>query len=166
SSDFCRIRAPSPRWGTGGRMTSILETPEAKPSTPGSGRVLAVAGIGLAVVILGVTAYLLVALRDARRQIAHLTEQTTIADKRSKELDLALAALGGQTVTIAERAGVTAAELERTATVARQLREAQRKGQADIDALGGEVGRVKDAVAASKAAHQETQASLRHTIGR
>jgi hypothetical protein len=148
-------------------MTSILETPETRPSTPGSGpgRTLAVAGIGLAVVILGLTAYLLVALRDARRQIAHLTEQTTIADKRAKELDLALAALGGQTVTIAERAGVTAAELEKTATVARQLREAQRKGQADIDAIGGEVGRVKDAVAASKAALEETQASLRHAIG-
>jgi hypothetical protein len=148
-------------------MTSILETPETKPSTPGSGpgRILAVAGIAVAIVILGLTAYLLVALRDARRQIAHLTAQTTIADRRAKELDLALAALGGQTVTIAERAGVTAAELEKTATVARQLREAQRKGQADIDAIGGEVGRVKDAVAASKAALEETQASLRHAIG-
>ena len=147
-------------------MTSILETPKTE-STPGSGpgRTLAVAGIGLAVVILGLTAYLLVAQRDSRRQIAHLTEQTTIADRRAKELDLALAALGGQTVTIAERAGVTAAELEKTATVARQLREAQRKGQADIDAIGGEVGRVKDAVAASKAALEETQASLRHAIG-
>jgi hypothetical protein len=148
-------------------MTSILETPETRPSTPGSGpgRTLAVAGIGLAVVILGLTAYLLVALRDERRQIAHLTEQTTSVDRRAKELDLALAALGGQTVTIATRAGVTAAELEKTATVARQLREAQRKGQADIDAIGGEVGRVKDAVAASKAALEETQASLRHAIG-
>jgi len=148
-------------------MTSILETPETRPSMPGSGpgRILAVAGIAVAIVILGLTAYLLVALRDARRQIAHLGERTTIADQRAKELDLALAALGGQTVTIAERAGVTAAELEKTATVARQLREAQRKGQADIDAIGGEVGRVKDAVAASKAALEETQASLRHAIG-
>jgi hypothetical protein len=96
-------------------MTSILETPETRPSTPGSGpgRILAVAGIAVAIVILGLTAYLLVALRDARRQIAHLTERTTIADQRAKELDLALAALGGQTVTIAERAGVTAAELRR-----------------------------------------------------
>ena len=148
-------------------MTSILETPETKPSTAGSGpgRILAVAGIAVAIVILGLTAYLLVALRDARRQIAHLNDRTTVADQRAKELDLALAALGGQTVTIAERAGVSAAELEKTATVARQLREAQRKGQADIDAIGGEVGRVKDAVAASKAALEETQASLRHAIG-
>ena len=148
-------------------MTSILETPETKPSTAGNGpgRTLALAAIGLAIVIGGLTAYLLVALRDARRQIAHLSDQTAVADKRARELDLALAALGGQTVTIAERAGVTAAELEKTATVARQLREAQRKGQADIDAIGGEVGRVKDAVAASKAALEETQASLRHAIG-
>src|SRR4029078_8776092 len=101
-----RIRAP--RVGAGGCMTSILETPETRPSTPGSGpgRILAVGGIAVAIVMLGLTAYLLVALRDARRQIAHLTERTTIADQRAKELDLALAALGGQTVSIDERGRV------------------------------------------------------------
>ena len=148
-------------------MTSILETPETKPSTPGSGpgKALAVAGIGLAIVALALTTYLLVELRQARRQIAQLTEQNATADKRAKDLDLALAALGGQTVAIADKAGVTAAELERTATVARQLREAQRKGQADLDALGGEVGKVRDDVAAGKAALEQTQARLQHAIG-
>ena len=89
-------------------MTSILETPETKPSTPGSGpgKALAVAGIGLAIVALALTTYLLVELRQARRQIAQLTEQNTTADQRAKELDLALAALGGQTVAIADKAGV------------------------------------------------------------
>ena len=112
-------------------MDSILDTPESKPSTDGGGpgKVLGMIGTGLAVAALAGATYLFVELRDARRQIAQLTEQTTIADKRTKELDLALAAVRGQTVTIAERAGVTAAELEKTATAARQLREEQRKGQ-------------------------------------
>jgi hypothetical protein len=155
-------------------MTSILETPETKPQAPGSGpgTALAMAGIGLAVVALGLAAYLLVQLRDARRQITELTAQATTSDKRTKELDLALAGVRGQTVTIGERAGITAAELEKTATAARQLREQQRKGQADLDALGGEVGKVKDdveaskaAIDASKAAIEETQARLQHAIG-
>jgi hypothetical protein len=155
-------------------MTSILETPETKPQTPGSGpgTALAMAGIGLAVVALGLAAYLLVQLRDARRQIAELTAQATTSDKRAKELDLALAGVRGQTVTIAQRAGITAAELEKTATAARQLREEQRKGQADLESLGGEVGKVKDdveaskaAIDASKAAIEETQAKLQHAIG-
>jgi hypothetical protein len=73
------------------------------------------AGVGLGVVALGLATYLLVELRDARRQIAQLSEQTKSSDKRAKELDLALAAVRGQTVTIAQRAGFTAAELEKTA---------------------------------------------------
>jgi hypothetical protein len=155
-------------------MTSILETPETKPSTEadGTGKTLAMVGIGLAVAALGVATYLLVELRDARRQIAELTDQATKSDKRAKELDLGLAAVRGQTAKIGERAGVTAAELEKTAAAARQLREEQRKGQADLETLGGEVGKVKDdveankaAVEASKAAIEETQARLQSAIG-
>jgi hypothetical protein len=155
-------------------MTSILETPETKPSTEadGPGKTLAMVGIGLAVAALGVATYLLVELRDARRQIAELTDQATKSDKRAKELDLGLAAVRGQTAKIGERAGVTAAELEKTAAAARQLREEQRKGQADLETLGGEVGKVKDdveankaAVEASKAAIEETQARLQSAIG-
>ena len=138
----------------------------------GPGNALAMAGIGLGVVALGLATYLLVELRDARRQIAQLSEQTKSSDKRAKELDLAVAAVRGQTVTVAQRAGFTAAELEKTAAAARQLREEQRKGQADLDALGGEVGKVKDDVQASKAAIdasktaiEETQAQLQRAMG-
>jgi hypothetical protein len=155
-------------------MTSILEVPEEKPpaAVSGPGKALAMVGIVLGVVALGLATYLLVELRDARRQIAQLTEQTKSSDKRAKELDLALAAVRGQTVTVAQRAGFTAAELEKTAAAARQLREEQRKGQADLDALGGEVGKVKDDVEASKAAIdasktaiEETQAQLQRAVG-
>jgi hypothetical protein len=155
-------------------MTSILEVPEEKPPAAVSGpsKALAMAGIGLGVVALGLATYLLVDLRDARRQIAQLTEQTKSSDKRAKEMDLALAAVRGQTVTVAQRAGVTAAELDKTAAAARELREEQRKGQADLDALGGEVGKVKDDVEASKAAIdasktaiEETQAQLQRAVG-
>ena len=155
-------------------MTSILEVPEEKPRAAGNapGNALAVAGIGLGIVALGLATYLLVELRDARGQIAQLSEQSKTSDKRAKELDLALAAVRGQTVTVAQRAGVTASELEKTAAAARELREEQRKGQAGLDALGGEVGKVKDDVEASKAAIdasrtaiEETQAQLKRAVG-
>jgi hypothetical protein len=148
-------------------MTSILDTPESKPPSTegGPGKTLGMVGTGLAVVALGVGTYLFVELRDARRQIAQLTAQATSTDKKTKELDLGLAAVRGQTVTIAERSGVTEAELEKTAAAARQLREEQRKGQESLTTLGGEVGKVKDDVAASKAAIDETQAKLQRAIG-
>ena len=124
---------------------------------------------GLAVVALGAAIYLFVELRDARRQIVALRPRWRSwprrADKRTKELDLGLAAVRGQTAAVAEKAGVTAAELESTAAAARQLREEQRKGQENLASLGGEVGKVKDDVAASKAAIEETQAQLQRAIG-
>jgi hypothetical protein len=148
-------------------MTSILETPETKPPNAGGGlgNALGMVGTGLAVVALGGATYLFVELRDARRQIARLTEQAASADKRTKELDLSLAAVRGQTSQVAERAGVTEAELDKTAAAARQLREEQRKGQEHLTTLGGEVGKVKDDVAASKAAIEETQAQLQRAVG-
>jgi hypothetical protein len=145
-------------------MNSILETSETKPSNAGGGlgSTLGKVAIGLAVVALGAATYLFVELRDARRQIGRLTEQATSADRRAKELDLSVAAVRGQTATIAERAGITEAELDKTAAAARQLREEQRKG---LTTLGGEVVKVKDDVAASKAAIEETQAKLQRAMG-
>ena len=55
--------------------------------------------------------------------------------------------------------------LEKTAVAARQLREEQRKGQESLANLGGEVGKVKEDVAASKAAIEQTQAQLQRAIG-
>jgi len=150
-------------------MNSILDTPEQKPSNSstggGLGKILGIVGIVLGVAALGMGTYLLTELRDARKEIARLNEQASSADKKDKELDLALAGVRGQTATIAERAGVTEAELDKTAKAARQLREAQRKGQENLESLGGEVGKVKDDVAASRAAIEETQAQLQRAIG-
>jgi hypothetical protein len=153
-------------------MSSITETQETKPAPTGGGgiaSVLGMLGAGLAVVALGLAAYLFVALRDARVQIgalqARVTELASTGDKRTKELDLGLAGLRGQTEAIAEKTGVTASELEKTAAAARQLRDEQRKGQEHLASLGGEVGKVKDDVAASKAAIEQTQAQLQRAIG-
>jgi hypothetical protein len=148
-------------------MSSILETPETKPKDAGGGlgSTLGKVATGLAVVALGAATYLFVELRDAHKQIARLTEQAASADKRAKELDLSVAAVRGQTAEIAERAGITEAELDKTAATARQLREQQRKGQENLTSLGGEVGKVKDDVAASKAAIEETQAKLQRAMG-
>jgi hypothetical protein len=154
-------------------MSSITDTQETKPVPPAAGgglaSVLAMVGAGLALVALGLAAYLFLQLRVARTQIAALSarvgEVAATGDKRTKDLDLGLAAVRGQTAAVAEKVGVTAAELERTAAAARQLRDEQRKGQESLANLGGEVGKVKDDVAASKAAIEETQAQLQHAIG-
>ena len=154
-------------------MNSITDTQETKPAAPTAegvrSSVLGIVAAGVAVVALGAAVYLYVELRHARQQIAALqarvTEVASTADKRTKELDLGLAAVRGQTEAVAERAGVTQAELERTAAAARQLREDQRRGQENLANLGGEVGKVKDDVAASKAAIEETQAKLQRAIG-
>jgi hypothetical protein len=145
-------------------MSSILETPETKPSGGGGGLggVLGIVGTVVALVSLGLAAYLFVGLRDARQQIARLTEET---DKKTKDLDSRLAAVRGQTATIAERAGVTEAELERTAAEAQALRDAQQKGEKTVKNLGGEVGKVKDDVAAQKAAIAETNEKLQRAMG-
>jgi hypothetical protein len=147
-------------------MTSILDTPETTPKTGGGlGVVLGIVGAVLAVVSLGMAIYLFVGLKEARKEIARLTEATSTADKKAKDLDSRLAAVRGQTAAIAERAGVTEAELEKTAQAAQQLREAQLKGQQHVKTLGGEVGKVKDDVAAQKAAIAETQENLQRAMG-
>ena len=66
-------------------MTSILEVPEEKApaAARGPSQALAMAGVGLGVVALGLATYLLVELRDARRQIAQLSEQGRSSDKRA-----------------------------------------------------------------------------------
>src|SRR5262249_59318987 len=72
------------RQRAGGGMNSFLETPETKPSTTegGAGKTLGIAAVvatRLAVVALGLAAYLFVGLRDARREIAQLTEAASSA---------------------------------------------------------------------------------------
>ncbi len=151
----------------------ITDTPETKPAatTAGGGlaSVLGMLGTGLGVVALGAGVYLFTEVRAARTQIdvlqARVSDLTSAADKRTKELDLGLAAVRGQTAAVAEKAGVTQSELEKTAAAARQLREEQRKGQESLANLGGEVGKVKEDVAASKAAIEQTQAQLQRAIG-
>lgn len=147
-------------------MNSILETPE-KPKGAGGGigAVLGIVGTALAVVSLGLAIYLFVGLRSAQKEIVRLTAASTEAEQKTKDLDSGLAAVKGQTATIAERAGVTEAELEKTAAEAQALREAQAKGQQTVKTLGGEVGKVKDDVAAQKAAIAETNEKLSRAMG-
>jgi len=154
-------------------MSSISDTQETTPPAPTAGgglaSVLGMLGAGLSVLSLAAAIYLFLELRDARKQIAVLSarvgELAATGDKRTKDLDLGLAAVRGQTAAVAEKAGVTAAELERTAAAAQKLRDEQRKGQENLASLGGEVVKVKDDVAASKAAIEQTQAQLQHAIG-
>jgi hypothetical protein len=148
-------------------MNSILETPETKPNATAGGAlgILGVVGALLGVVSLGMAIYLFVGLRDARKEIARLTEAASNTDKRTKDLDSGLAAVRGETATIAERAGFTESELEKTAQAAQRLREAQLQGQEHVKTLGGEVVKVKDDVAATKAAIAETQEKLQRAVG-
>ncbi len=153
-------------------MQSLLASegpePAAPPaSTPAStqnliGMILSVASIALALV-------LAVLLYAANRKInaleARVAQVAAAGEAQSKEADLALAAVTGQTKAIAERAGVTEAELERTATAAKELRDLQRRGQKNLESLGGEVGKVKEDLAAQKAAIDEANAKLSRAIG-
>lgn len=142
----------------------MLDAPETKPSGGGGGlgTVLGIAGTVLGVAALGLGIYSFVQLRETKRELARLSTAATDADKKAKDLDSGLAAVRGQTATIAERAGVTEAELEKRAEEAQALRESQRKGMAT---LGGEVGKVKDDVAAQKAAIAETNEKLSRAMG-
>ena len=150
-----------------GTITDRDDTQQAASS--GASGVLPMVATGLGVVALGVAIYLFVELRDARKQVVALqgkvTELAATADKQAKVIDLGLAAVRGQTAALADKAGVTEAELERTAKAARQLREEQRKGQESLANLDGEVGKVKEDVAASKAAIEAAQAQLQGAIG-
>ena len=126
------------------------------------GLILSVAGIALAVVLGGL-------LYGANKKInalqGRVSELAAATESQAKDVDLALAAVKGQTKTIADRAGVTEAELEKTATAAKELRVAQRRGQKNLESLGGEVGKVKEDLAAQKAAIEEANAKLSRAIG-
>ena len=148
---------------------SLLGNEEPKPtaSTPAArqnplGIVLGAAGIALALV-------LAVLLYGANKKIgaleARVAEVAAAGEAQAKEVDLAMAAVNGQTKTIADRAGVTEAELEKTATAAKELRVAQRRGQKNLETLGGEVGKVKEDLAAQKAAIEEANAKLSRAMG-
>ena len=155
-------------------MQSILDSdqPQQQPqaASPGGGSpvLAAIAGV-LAVIGLGLAIFLFVRLKDARAQIgaleakvSELSAASASNAKATRALDGDLAAVKSQTAAVAERVGMTEAELEKTATAARQLREQQRK---DMASLGGEVGKVKEDLAASQAAIAETQAKLQRAVG-
>jgi hypothetical protein len=148
---------------------SLLGNDEPKPSANATastqsplGMILGVAGIALALVL---AVLLFVANRKINALEARVAQVAAASEAQAKEADLALAAVTGQTKAIAERAGVTEAELEKTATAAKELRTAQSRGQKDLKNLGGEVGKVKEDLAAQKAAIEEANAKLSRAIG-
>jgi hypothetical protein len=154
-------------------MQTLLSDEQPKPGAPPAKApapaaqsplpmALGIGGLALAL-ILGVLLFLANRKIDAlQERVAHLAATN---DARAKDMDLSLAAVKGQTKAIAERTGVTEAELERTATAARELREAQGRGQKDIQHLGGEVGKVKEGLAANQAAIEEANAKLSRAMG-
>jgi hypothetical protein len=148
-------------------MQTLLANEESKPSSGApAGNVLGLvaSGVGIALaLVLAVLLYLANKKIDALQ--ARVAEVSAASEEQDKEIDLALAAVKGQTKAIAERAGVTAAELEKTANAAKELRVAQSKGQKSLENLGGEVGKVKEEVAAQKAAIDEANAKLSRAIG-
>ena len=153
-------------------MGTITDRDDAEPGASAAGGAsgaLPMVATGLGVAALGLAIYLFVELRDARKQVgalqAKVADLASTADKRAKDLDLGLAAVRGQTAAVAEKAGLTASELERTAAAARQLRADQQKGQENLANLGGEVDKVKEDVEASKSAIEAAQAQLQRAIG-
>src|SRR5262245_39701065 len=150
-------------------MEPLVGKEEPQPTGGGSaprqnplGLILGAAAVALAVVL---AVLLFVANRKINALQSRVAQMAETSEAQDKEVDLALAAVRGQTKTIAERTGVTEAELEKTATAAKELREAQRRGQKNLESLGGEVGKVKQDLAAQKAAIDETNAKLGRAIG-
>jgi hypothetical protein len=150
-------------------MESLLGNEEPKPSVGTAARAQSPLGMILGVVGVVLALVLGVLLFGANKKVdalkAQVAQMASTSESRARELDLALAEIKGQTKTIAERTGMTESELEKTATAARELREAQKKGQKNLENLGGEVGKVKEDLAASKAAIEETNAKLSRAVG-
>ena len=135
-------------------MTSILEVPEEKPAAavecgparrsrwrvsawrcgPGTGHVSP--------------------RRASRRAPADRTAQPSRPRARTAatELDLALAAVRGHDETVAQRVGVPPRRSSTNDSGGARAPGGAAKGQADLDAFGGEVGKVNGDVEASKAA--------------
>lgn len=153
-------------------MNSLLDGPDSRPSTPaasdgsGSAGIIGMALGGLSLVLALVLGALLYGAQNKITALQTRVDQMAAnSSAKAREIDDALATVRTQTKTIAERAGVTESELEKTTTAAQELREQQRKGQKNLENLGGEVGKVKEDVAASRAAIEEAQAKLNRAIG-
>lgn len=155
-------------------MEPIPETTEAKePGRTSGTSVPLIVGLVILLILLGVTIALFVQLRAARTdlqarlqevgdRVAQVDERAGALDKRAGELDLAVAGVTAQAKAVAGRVGVTEKELARAAAIARQIREEQRQG---LDALGGQVGQVKQDLEASRTALGQTQDLLQRTVG-
>jgi ABC-type transporter Mla subunit MlaD len=149
-------------------MASIIEpkeTPQPAKSSNGWSLPLILGLIGL-VILLGATIVLFTQLRSAKAdlqaKVQTVSDQVAKVETRVGEVDLAVTGVKARTEAVAERVGITEKELDKAEAIARQIRQEQRKG---FDALGGEVGQVKQDVESSRAAIAETQAQLQRTVG-
>ena len=151
-------------------MQSLMNNPEPELRSPGgapsSGGMLGTVLSVVSLLAVGVLAFLLF---QANKRIgvleASIGDVARKNDARARAHDDGLATLKSETRTIAERTGLTESELEKTAKSAQELREAQKKGQKNLESLGGEVGKVKEDVAAQKAALDEVNSKLTSAIG-
>jgi ABC-type transporter Mla subunit MlaD len=149
-------------------MASIIEPKETSQPAKASGAwslpvILGLVGL---VILLGATIVLFTQLRSAKAdlqaKVQTVSDQVAKVEKRVGDVDQAVEGAKARTEAVAERVGMTEKELDKAESVARQIREEQRKG---FVALGGEVGQVKQDVETSRAAIAETQAQLQRTIG-
>ena len=153
-------------------MESLLEAKEPKEPPRVSGRAVIALVAGL-VVLLGISIALFVQLRTVRSEmqtrlqevgdrVAQVDQRAGEAGQRAAELDLALAGVRAQAKAVADRVGVTEKDLARAEVIARQIRQEQRQG---LDALGGQVGQVRQDLETNRTAIEQTQDQLKRTIG-
>jgi predicted nucleic acid-binding Zn-ribbon protein len=158
-------------------MEPTLDTTQAKEPSRASGpSVPLIVGLVVLLVLLIATIVLFVQLRAARTdlqaRIGEVSDRVTQVDaragqldKRAGELDLAVVGVKAQAQAVGARVGVTEKELARAEAIARQIREEQRKGQEGLEALGGQVGQVKQDLQTSHTALEQTQDLLKHAVG-
>jgi hypothetical protein len=94
-------------------------------------------------------------LADAAKKVGNLEKRITSLEEESSKIK-------GQTQVYAEKLGLTQKELDRAQVLSKKYREEQ---LAQIGALTGEVGAVKEQVAAHGKAIEETRSQLQRAIG-
>jgi hypothetical protein len=164
-------------------MVSILEsssteqTPAPKKGSSASGGSAGGRGSSLwlivltavMVVVAGVMIWLVIAQRATQKAIsdqsgplADVAKKVATLDKRATAVEEQSAKSRAQSEVLAERLGLTQKEVDRAEALTKKYREEQ---LAQIGALTGEIGQVKETVVAHGKAIEETRTALQRAIG-
>jgi len=121
------------------------------------------------VVVAGVLIWLVMAQRATQKAIsaqsgpiADIAKQVSTLDKRATVVEEQSAKSRAQLEVLAERLGLTQKEVDRAEALTKKYREEQ---LAQIGALTGEIGQVKETVVAHGKAIEETRTQLQRAIG-